>query len=53
MASKMKDDDAIDKFKSEWRIVGLTLDRSLFVLFFLIHAAVLVGCFVKVPGLVF
>ena len=49
---KMKENDAEDEIKYEWRIVALTIDRFFFICSTLVLLLIIIGCFAPAPGYV-
>ena len=52
IVEKIKGDEDDDKIKSEWRIVAMTLDKCLLILFVIVLLITIFGCFLNAPGYV-
>ena len=49
---KLHDLDKESRIKAEWRLVAMTIDRCLLILFAVIFVLTLLGCFLNAPGYV-
>ena len=52
LIGKLQDLDRESRIKAEWRLVAMTIDRCLLILFAVIFIATLFGCFLNAPSYV-
>ena len=49
LIGKLHDLDKESRIKTEWRLVAMTIDRCLLILFAVIFVVILFGCFLNAP----